>query len=92
MPDNPIGSGLTHDAKTDLPVAQTYIADFWDLSEFEVAYLAGHSKFETTRRFYLAVRRDLVGRARVVSEQISKSHLVAHLLRTPPFCPKMKKG
>jgi len=53
------------------------------LSEFEVAYLAGHSKFETTRRFYLAVRQDLVGRARAVSEQISKSHFVAHLLRTP---------
>lgn len=40
------------------------------LSEFEVAYLAGHSTFETTRRFYLAVRQDLVSRARVVSEQI----------------------
>lgn len=53
------------------------------LSEFEVAYLAGHAKFETTRRFYLAVRRDLVDRARAVSEQVSKSHFVAHLLRTP---------
>jgi len=53
------------------------------LSEFEVAYLAGHAKFETTRRFYLAVRRDLVDRARAVSEQASKSHFVAHLLRTP---------
>jgi integrase len=48
------------------------------LSEFEVAYLAGHAKFETTGRFYLAVRRDFVNHARAVSENVSKSHFVAH--------------
>ncbi len=61
------------------------------LSEFEVTHLAGHSKFETTRRFYLAIRRDVVGRARAVSEQISKSNFVAQLLRTPEN-PGNKKG
>ena len=32
------------------------------LSEFDVMTLAGHSKFETTRRFYLAIRKDLIDR------------------------------
>ncbi|OHB49687.1 MAG: hypothetical protein A2Y10_05895 [Planctomycetes bacterium GWF2_41_51] len=34
------------------------------LSEFEVMNLAGHSTFETTRKFYLAVNNNLVDRAR----------------------------
>ena len=37
------------------------------LSEFDVMKLAGHSDFQTTHRFYLAVRRDLVDRARRAS-------------------------
>ena len=36
------------------------------LSEYDVMQLAGHSDFETTRRFYLAVSQDLVQRARAV--------------------------
>jgi integrase len=53
------------------------------LSEFEVMTLAGHSKFETTRKFYLAVSSDLVQRARIASVNSSKTGSVAHLLRTP---------
>lgn len=53
------------------------------LSEFEVMTLAGHSKFETTRRFYLAVSNDLVQRARIASANSSQNDSVAHLLRTP---------
>ena len=34
------------------------------LSEFDVMTMAGHASFETTRRFYLAVRADLLDRAR----------------------------
>jgi len=34
------------------------------MSEFDVMTLAGHSSFETTHKFYLAIRRDLVDQAR----------------------------
>ncbi|MCE5186580.1 MAG: hypothetical protein LLF76_10690 [Planctomycetaceae bacterium] len=37
------------------------------LSPYEVMHLAGHSDFETTQRFYLAVSTDLVEKARVAS-------------------------
>ena len=53
------------------------------LSEFEVMTLAGHSKFETTRRFYLAVDDGLIQRARLASANSSQNNSVAHLLRTP---------
>ena len=42
------------------------------LSEYDVMTLAGHSDFETTHRFYLAVADDLVGRARqAITHQVS---------------------
>jgi len=53
------------------------------LGEYDVMNLAGHACFETTRTFYLAVRRDLVDHARTVSEITEASHSVARLLRTP---------
>ncbi|MHC5060472.1 MAG: tyrosine-type recombinase/integrase, partial [Planctomycetota bacterium] len=37
------------------------------VSEYDVMTLAGHSKFETTHRFYLAVADDLMDRARKAS-------------------------
>ena len=37
------------------------------LSEYDVMTMAGHASFETTRRFYLAVRKDLLDRARKAS-------------------------
>ena len=45
--------------------------------------LAGHAGIETTERFYLAVRKDLVDRARAASEASRKGQSVARLLRTP---------
>ena len=51
------------------------------LTEFDVMSLAGHSDFETTRRFYLAIRQDLVQRARIASRATMKSDfgtLLAH--------------
>ena len=51
------------------------------LSLHEVKELAGHAKIETTERFYLAVRRDVVDRARAASEASRKGHSVARLLR-----------
>ena len=45
--------------------------------------LAGHAEFETTRRFYLAVREDLLQRARTVSVEAMNGNFVAYLLRTP---------
>jgi integrase len=53
------------------------------LSLHEVKELAGHAGIETTERFYLAVRKDVVDRARAASEASRKGHFVARLLRTP---------
>jgi len=52
------------------------------LSEYDVMTLAGHADFETTRQFYLAVREDLLERARAVSAEAMNGNFVAHLLRT----------
>jgi integrase len=51
------------------------------LSLHEVKELAGHAGIETTDRFYLAVRKDVVDRARVACEASRKGDSVAHLLR-----------
>ena len=51
------------------------------LSLHEVKELAGHSQLETTERFYLAVRKDVVDRARAASEISRKGDSVAHLWR-----------
>jgi len=51
------------------------------LSLHEVKELAGHAGIETTDRFYLAVRKDVVDRARAASEASRKGHSVAQLLR-----------
>ena len=53
------------------------------LSEFEVMVMAGHASFETTRRFYLAVRKDIMERAREASAKAMKGISVAHALRAP---------
>jgi integrase len=53
------------------------------LSLHEVKELAGHAGIETTERFYLAVRKDVVDRARVASEASRKGQFVARLLRAP---------
>jgi integrase len=45
------------------------------MSEYGVMHLAGHSKFETTHTFYLAVKDDLVCRARKASEGVGKNLL-----------------
>ena len=51
------------------------------LSLHEVKELAGHAGIETTERFYLAVRKDVVDRARAASEASRQGHSVARLLR-----------
>jgi integrase len=51
------------------------------LSLHEVKELAGHAGIETTDRFYLAVRKDVVDRARTASEASRQGHSVARLLR-----------
>jgi integrase len=60
------------------------------LSLHEVKELAGHAGIETTDRFYLAVRKDVVDRARAASEASRKGESVAHLLRAP--CESDKTG
>jgi integrase len=51
------------------------------LSEFEVMIMAGHASFETTRKFYLAVRTDIIERARKASAEAMKGISIAHALR-----------
>ncbi len=53
------------------------------LSEFDVMNMAGHASFQTTHRFYLAVREDLLQRARRASDQSLQGISVARALRAP---------
>ncbi len=62
------------------------------LREFDVMNLAGHACLETTRTFYLSVRRDLIDRARVVSERSEERRFVARLLRAPSECHSIEKA
>ncbi|MCP4707600.1 MAG: tyrosine-type recombinase/integrase [Planctomycetes bacterium] len=75
-----IDQGTFHDLR------RTCITNWFahGLSEFEVMVLAGHSSFETTRKFYLAIRKDIIDRARQASTESLKSISVAHLC-APPF-------
>jgi integrase len=61
------------------------------LSLHEVKELAGHAGIETTDRFYLAVRRDVVDRARAASEASCKGDFVARLLRAPGESGEIRK-
>ncbi len=45
--------------------------------------MAGHANFETTQRFYLAVRDDLLERARQASSKTMAGIYVANLLQVP---------
>jgi integrase len=53
------------------------------LTEYEVMKLAGHSSFETTHRFYLAVSDSLLQRAREASTRATEGKIVAKLLQVP---------
>jgi integrase len=53
------------------------------LSLHEAKELAGHARIETTERFYLAIRKDVMDRARAASEASRKGDSVARLLRAP---------
>jgi integrase len=54
------------------------------LNLHEVKELAGHAGIETTERFYLAVRKDAVDRARAASEASRKGHSVCGALVARP--------
>jgi integrase len=72
-----IASGTFHDLRRTC--LSNWVAQ--GLSLHEVKELAGHAGIETTDRFYLAVRKDVVDRARAASEASRKGHSVAQLLR-----------
>jgi integrase len=55
------------------------------LSLHEVKELAGHAGIETTERFYLAVRTDVVDRARAASEASCEGNSVARPIRIGDF-------
>ena len=82
-----IDEGTFHDLR------RTCITNWFanGLSEFEVMIMAGHSSFETTRKFYLAVRDDIIGRARMASSKAMQEISVAKLLQVP-FSAKNLKG
>jgi hypothetical protein len=44
--------------------------------------LAGHAKFETTRKFYLAVNSNIIDKARAALDEPLKSNSVANAIRT----------
>ena len=53
------------------------------LKEYDVMKMAGHSSFETTRTFYLAIREDLLDKTRVASTKAFEAISVANLLQMP---------
>jgi integrase len=61
------------------------------LREYDVMKLAGHASFETTRRFYLGVRRDLLDRARLASVAAMESTFGTHMAHTPFEATERKK-
>jgi integrase len=61
------------------------------LREYEVMRMAGHASFETTHRFYLAVREDLLDRARLASAKAMADISVANLLQQPFGCHGLEK-
>jgi integrase len=74
-----IASGTFHDLR------RTCLSNWivQGLSLHEAKELAGHAGIETAERFYLAVRKDVVDRARAASEASRKGESVARLLRAP---------
>jgi integrase len=82
-----IASGTFHDLR------RTCLSNWivQGLSLREVKELAGHAGIETTDRFYLAVRKDVVDRARAASEASRKGDSVAHLLRARCESDRTKK-
>ena len=74
-----IDEGTFHDLR------RTCITNWFanGLSEYEVMILAGHTSFETTRRFYMAIRKDIIERARKASAKALQGIFVAHALRAP---------
>lgn len=53
------------------------------LREFDVMHMAGHSSFETTRKFYMAIDRDLLERTRQVNNKTQSLVFGTHLARAP---------
>ncbi|MCK4913918.1 MAG: site-specific integrase [Planctomycetes bacterium] len=51
------------------------------LSEFDVMNMAGHSNFETTRNYYLAVREGLLDKARTASSHVLQGISIANSLQ-----------
>ncbi len=82
-----IASGTFHDLR------RTCLSNWivQGLSLHEVKELAGHAEIETTDRFYLAVRKDVVDRARAASEASRKGDSVARLLRASGESDKNEK-
>jgi len=74
-----IATGTFHDLRRTC--LSNWVAQ--GLSLHEVKELAGHAGIDTTERFYLAIRKDVVDRARAASEASRKGHSVARLLRAP---------
>ena len=62
------------------------------LSEFDVMTLAGHSDFNTTRRFYLAIREDLLDRTRKATAASMPSGFGTHLARAPVGVPEERRA
>lgn len=53
------------------------------LREFDVMRMAGHSSFDTTRKFYMGIDRDLLERTRKVNAAVIEPIFGTHLARAP---------
>ena len=82
-----ISDGTFHDLRRTC--LTNWLAD--GLREYDVTQMAGHASFETTRKFYLAVKNDLLDKARQASSKAMGRIFVAHLLRTPSEGPEQEK-
>lgn len=82
-----ISDGTFHDLRRTC--LTNWLAD--GLREYDVTQMAGHASFETTRKFYLAVKNDLLDKARQASSKAMGRIFVAHLLRTPSDGPEQEK-
>lgn len=82
-----IESGTFHDLRRTC--LSNWVAQ--GLSLHEVKDLAGHAGIDTTERFYLAVRKDVVDRARTASEISRKGDSGTRLLRAPKESDKSEK-
>jgi len=60
------------------------------LREYDVMQMAGHASFDTTHKFYMGIRDDLIDRTRQASSQAMESIFIANPLQVDSEAPEDK--